>query len=174
MLEIRHYGDKVLRRKARSVRSIDDSIRRLAREMTELMHSSGGVGLAAPQVGKSVRLIVIDPTAGEHKEELFVLINPRIVASSGQYEDEEGCLCLPGLRLPVRRAMEVRVEGQDPDGNPVTRHARGLLARILQHEIDHLDGRLFVDRLPFFKRLAMKFRLLKLKRRYRRMRVNPD
>lgn len=168
MLTIRYYGDRVLRRKSRSVAAIDDSIRRLAQEMTELMYSNGGVGLAAPQVGESIRLIVVDPTGGEHKEELFALVNPRIVASAGQYEDEEGCLCLPGLRLPVRRALEVKVEGQDLDGNPVSRQARGLLARILQHEIDHLDGRLFVDRLPLLKRLAMKFRLLKLKRKYRR------
>lgn len=168
MLALRHYGDKVLRRKARNIESIDDSIRRLARDMTELMYSSGGVGLAAPQVGESVRLIVVDPTAGEHKEEMFVMVNPRISSSSGQYEDEEGCLCLPGLRLPIRRALEIRVEAQDLDGNPVSRQARGLLARILQHEIDHLDGRLFVDRLPFLKRLAMKFRLMKLKGKLRK------
>lgn len=162
-----------MRRKAKKIGAIDDSIRRLAQEMAELMYSSGGVGLAAPQVGESLRLIVVDPTGGEHKEEMFALINPRVVASSGQYEDEEGCLCLPGLRLPVRRALEVTVEGQDLEGNPVSRQARGLLSRILQHEIDHLDGRLFVDRLPLLKRIAMKFRLLKLKKEFRRKPAKP-
>ncbi len=170
MLTIRHYGDPVLRRKARRVKVVDEAIRRLAEEMSELMKRQGGVGLAANQVGERIRLIVVDPSAGERAEELFALVNPKITAREGSYEDEEGCLCFPGLRIPIRRALNVKAEGLDLDGNPVFLEGRGLLARILQHEIDHLDGIMMVDRLPLLKRLAMKFKLPRLKRQYRKER----
>ncbi len=168
MLSVRYYGDPVLRRKALPVREVDESVRRLASDMIETLRRERGVGLAANQIGMRMRLIVVDPSAGENPEEAFALVNPRITSRSGSHEDEEGCLCLPGLRLPVRRALEVRAEGLDMKGNPVTHEGRGLLARILQHETDHLNGILFIDRLPFFKRLAMKWRLFKLRRQYRR------
>ncbi len=173
MLTIRRYGDPVLRRKARRVKAVDETIRRLAGEMAELMKRQGGVGLAANQVGERIRLIVVDPSAGEHPEEYFALVNPVITAREGFYEDEEGCLCFPGLRIPIRRALNVKAEGLDLNGNPVFHEGRGLLARILQHEIDHLDGIMMVDRLPFLKRLAMKLKLPRMKRKYRKEREKP-
>jgi peptide deformylase len=172
MLGLRFYGDPVLRRKCRPVREFDDKIRDLAREMTETMHASRGIGLAANQVGARERIIVIDPTAGEEEGETIVLVNPRLARLSDPYTDEEGCLSFPGLRLSVPRALEVRVEAVDLSGNPVAHEARGLLARALQHEMDHLNGVLFVDRLPWRTRLAMLFKLPKLKRQYRRRRTD--
>lgn len=167
MLTVRLFGDPVLRRRARPVPAVDESLRALARDMIETMHASRGIGLAATQVGDLRRIIVVDASAGEREGEAFALVNPRIVATAGSFTDEEGCLSLPGLRLPVRRALDARVEGLDLAGNPVVREASGLLARILQHEIDHLDGVLFVDRLPLFQRLALWFRLRRLRRAWR-------
>ncbi len=169
MRTLRYYGDPALRRKARRVDNVDDTVRGLAQEMIAIMQAKRGVGLAANQVGETTRVIVINLPAGEKEkeDEAIALVNPRVVKASGSYSDEEGCLSFPGLKLPIPRAMEIRVEAQDLSGNPVAWEARGLLARVLQHEIDHLDGVLFIDRLPWLKRLAMLFKLPQLKRQYR-------
>lgn len=143
-LSIRQFGDPVLREKARPVEKITDLHRRLVDDMVTTMREAPGVGLAAPQVGVLERIFVY-----EVEETKGALFNPVIVArSEAMAEDEEGCLSLPGLLYPVDRHVEVRVEGLDERGRPVVLEGRDLLARVFQHEIDHLDGVLFVDRLP--------------------------
>lgn len=141
ILRIRKEGSDILRKKARVVTSIDRSVRRLIDDMFETMYDANGAGLAAPQVGRSLRIAVIDVGQGP-----LALINPKITSKSGCVTDVEGCLSFPGVTAKVPRAETVTVEGLDPDGGTVLFQADGLLARAAQHEIDHLDGILFVDR----------------------------
>ncbi|MDQ4148684.1 MAG: peptide deformylase [Actinomycetota bacterium] len=143
LLPIRLFGDPVLRTRAREVEAVDDSVLDLVTNMEETMRAAPGVGLAAPQVGVLRRVIV-----WENEEDRGALVNPVIVAAKGRIEGEEGCLSLPGLIYPVARAEWVRVEGVEPSGRPVAVEAFDLTARILQHEVDHLNGVLFIDRLP--------------------------
>lgn len=140
---IRIFGDPVLRQKAAPVAGLDDSVRKLMADMRDTMRDAPGVGLAANQIGVARRVIV-----WEHEEDSGALANPQIVDRGGRVEDEEGCLSLPGLRYPVVRAQWVRVEGFDDRGEMVRLEAEDLVARIFQHEIDHLDGVLFIDHLP--------------------------
>jgi peptide deformylase len=167
MSAIKYFGEPVLRKRTAPVSVFDPVLRDLADRMARAMHEARGVGLAAPQIGEGVRMIVVDLSAGDRENELMAFVNPRITRRVGSFTDDEGCLSFPGLRLPVARAFEVTVEGADLSGNPVCREARGMLARVLQHEIDHLDGILLVDRLPWRIRLRMLFKLPGLKRRYR-------
>jgi peptide deformylase len=155
-LEIRMMGDPVLRGRAAEIDTIDDAVRRLATSMLDTMYEAEGVGLAAPQVGILRRLIVVDPR--EDGVVPMALVNPRVVESSPQSERaEEGCLSIPGLRDVVERPASVTVEALGLDGEPVRLQAEGLHARVLQHEIDHLDGVLFLDRLsPLKRRLLLK------------------
>jgi peptide deformylase len=143
-LPIRIFGDPVLRDPAGPVESFDAGLRRLAEDMIETMHEAPGVGLAAPQVGRSIRLIVFDvgDEAGAR-----ALANPVLKNEWGQQVGDEGCLSVPGLYYPVARAQKVWAEAVDLDGNEVTVEAEELLARVLQHEVDHLNGVLFIDRL---------------------------
>jgi peptide deformylase len=135
-------GAEVLKKVAAEVRVVDTEVRDLIREMGGIMYSARGVGLAAPQVGKSMRLLVYDQGEG-----LRALINPRILKMKGQQmEPEEGCLSIPGLRGIVPRAQEIHVQAQDGEGRPIRFRATGFEARIIQHEVDHLDGILFIDR----------------------------
>lgn len=143
VLQIRTFGDPVLRSPALDVVEFDERLETLASDMRETMLAAPGVGLAAPQVGIPRRLFTFD--AGE---EAGAYANPEIVWSSEEtQEGEEGCLSIPGVYFPVVRAMKVRVRAQTLDAEPVEREAEGFLARIFQHEIDHLAGTLFVDRL---------------------------
>jgi peptide deformylase len=142
-LPIRMFGDPVLRSRARDVPKVTDALRTLMGQMIETMRLAPGVGLAAPQVGILKRVIV-----WENDEEQGQLANPVIVDQKGQIEGDEGCLSIPGLTYPVTRFQWVRVEGLNRDGEPQTVEAEELTARILQHEIDHLNGVLFIDRLP--------------------------
>ena len=143
-LHIRTFGDPVLRQRADEVARVTDVHRRLIEDMLETMREAPGVGLAGPQVGVMERIFV-----WEVGDEHGVVINPKIVGRSGdKVEEEEGCLSLPGIYYPVRRDAEVVVEGLDADGSPVRLEANDLLARVCQHEIDHLDGVLFIDHLP--------------------------
>lgn len=144
VMPIRMFGDPVLRDPARPVESFDRALRRLAEDMIETMHEAPGVGLAAPQVGRSLRLIVFDIQDDQGPR---VLANPVLRDEWGEQIEEEGCLSIPGLYYPVRRAMKVWAEGVGLDGNEVTIEAEELLARVLQHEVDHLGGVLFIDRL---------------------------
>ena len=142
VLPIRQLGDPVLRQKARLVERITRRHRKLIEDMRETMYDAPGVGLAANQVGVLERIIVVDP--GD--DQFMALINPEIVASEGSEVDVEGCLSIPGVTGYVERAYRVRVAALNERGRPVTVEAEGFLARILQHEVDHLDGVLFIDR----------------------------
>ncbi len=141
VLEIRTFDDPVLRRKSKAVTKIGPRIRALLDEMAETMYKAEGVGLAAPQVGISKRIIVVDVGEG-----LLELINPEVTVTEGRQAGTEGCLSLPGLIGEVVRAERATIEGQDRRGRKVWVEADGLLARALLHEIDHLDGVLFTDR----------------------------
>lgn len=162
VLEIKKYPDKVLAQKAAPVTVIDRYLQRLIDDMLETMYAAPGIGLAAPQVGVSKRLIVID--IGLREEEripLIVLINPEIVGNEGEIESEEGCLSIPGYLTAVKRAERVVVQGMNRDGLPVEVTGEGLLSRALQHEIDHLDGMLLIDRISSIKREFFKKRFQK-------------
>jgi len=153
-LPLRFYGDPVLRRKADAVGSVTDDVRSLIESMFATMYTEEGVGLAAPQVGRSVRVFVIDVEDEETPRVKQAFVNPTIVERSGEVVGEEGCLSIPGIRADVKRSARVVVEALDADGAPFRLEAEGLLARALQHEIDHLDGVLFLDRLgPITRRL---------------------
>jgi peptide deformylase len=143
VLPIRIFGDPVLRSRAREVVEVDDTVRDLINSMEETMRAAPGVGLAAPQVGVQRRVIV-----WEYEEDRGALANPVIVAQRGETEGEEACLSVPGLAYPVLRSEWVRVEGIEASGQSVVVEAWDWTARILQHEIDHLNGVLFIDRLP--------------------------
>ncbi len=143
-LPIRTFGDPVLRDRARPVESFDDALERLAEDMILTMHEAPGVGLAAPQVGRPIRLVVFD--IGEEEADARALVNPVLKNEWGEQIAEEGCLSLPGLYYPVKRAQKLWAEGFDVTGHDVTIEAEGLLARVLQHEVDHLDGVLILDR----------------------------
>lgn len=150
ILEIRTYGDPVLREKCVPVEEIDDELRELAENMQETMYEAEGIGLAAPQVGVPVRLFVYD--VGDPDIAPGALVNPDIVESSGTSKDEEGCLSIPGLSEIVERKASILVRGLGLDGEPVEIRAEGLLSRCIQHEADHLDGVLFFDRVSPLKR----------------------
>jgi peptide deformylase len=150
MLDIRLLGDPILRQRAEEVEEIDDDLRQLAEEMFETMYTEEGIGLAAPQVGVSKRLFVMD--VREDEAEPQAVVNPVILEQSGSERGEEGCLSLPGLIGTVERPAQVVIEGLDLDGKPLRIEAADLLARCIQHEIDHLDGVLFIDHLSPIKR----------------------
>ncbi|MBI1864264.1 MAG: peptide deformylase [Nitrospirae bacterium] len=161
LLEIREYPDPVLRKKALPVETIDDGFQRLIDDMIDTMYAAPGIGLAAPQVGVLRRLIVVDASAGETPLPLYVLINPEVVSREGEQVGEEGCLSLPELNSDVARAARGTVRALDRTGTPVTVEAEGLLARCFQHEIDHLDGVLFMDKISPLKRELYKRRVRK-------------
>jgi peptide deformylase len=140
--DIRVIGDPVLRERAKDVTSFDRGLRKLAKRMIRIMHDAPGVGLAAPQVGVLQRVLVYDV-----EDEPQVLVNPVLVEFTDDIEEyDEGCLSVPGVTMPVERPVGVRVTGFDADGRPVDFHAEGLEARVIQHEYDHLEGVLIVDR----------------------------
>lgn len=149
---VRIYGDPVLRQKARPVESFDQPLRELAADMFETMRAYRGVGLAANQVGVLQRILVAEVPREEDDPLRLVLVNPALSEASGAETDEEGCLSLPGIYEEVRRALKVRVRAQDLEGQPLDFVAEGYLARVLQHEVDHLDGVLFLDRLSLLRR----------------------
>jgi peptide deformylase len=148
------YGDPVLRRKADAVPAVTPEIRSLIEAMFATMYVEEGVGLAAPQVGRSVRVFVVDVEEEEGVRLKRAFVNPSIVERSGEIVGEEGCLSIPGLRADVKRFARVAVEALDADGKPFRVEAEGLVARAIQHEVDHLDGILFLDRVgPITRRL---------------------
>jgi peptide deformylase len=155
-LKIFKYGDEELKVKAQKITCIDQHIVDLARAMVQTMHQAPGIGLAAPQVGESVQLITLDLTVGEIPEELMVLINPKITASEGFEICEEGCLSVPGYSLPIKRNAKIFLQATLLDGRELRMEFEGLKARVLQHEIDHLNGILIVDRLSSLKRTLIK------------------
>jgi peptide deformylase len=160
-LKIELLGAPVLRQRAAEVIEIDDELRTLIADMYDTMYAAEGIGLAGPQVGVSRRVLVVDLNDPEHPR--FALVNPTVVELAGEKEKgEEGCLSIPGVSSQVERRTRVVVDGVDENGHPVRIEADGLLARCLQHEIDHLDGVLFIDHLSSLKRsmLLKKYRQL--------------
>lgn len=159
ILRITKHGETVLRSKARSLdlELFKKDHPELLKDMWETMYAAHGVGLAAPQVALSLRLAVIDvqPDAPPGKSKKIVLINPEIVHKEGVVSEEEGCLSIPGLYAKVKRAARVRVRAFNEHGIPIEIVGQGLLGRALQHEIDHLNGKLFIDHLPFLQRLKV-------------------
>jgi len=149
ILSVLTLPEPILRRKSKRVRTIDGSVRKLAEDMIETMHAASGVGLAAPQVGVSLRVIVI----GLPEEEDFVLINPEVVRRSGERLVTEGCLSVPGYYGEIKRAQRVTVKGKDLSGKEVRIKAEELLAQALEHEIDHINGVLYIDHLESNEKL---------------------
>ncbi len=143
VLPLRVVPDPVLRQKAKRIRNIDNSIQRLIDDMIETMHASSGVGLAAPQVGAFLRVVVIEIP----EDELRVLINPEVVKRTGERLMEEGCLSVPGYIGEIKRSVSVTAKGRDRQGKEIRLKATGLLAQALEHEIDHLNGTLYIDHL---------------------------
>lgn len=153
VLDIEIMGARVLREKASPVGAVTDETRLLIRDMFDTMYDAEGIGLAAPQVGVSQRILVVDVADEDEERHVHALINPVVVEASRETGKEtEGCLSMPGLEETVTRPLEVAVEALSPEGEPVRIEADGLLARALQHEVDHLDGVLFIDRLSSLKR----------------------
>jgi peptide deformylase len=155
------YGDPVLHGPAAPVAQIDDSIRTLLADMVQTMYAAPGVGLAAPQIGVPLRVIVIDLSVGEDPSQLIQLVNPEFLEREGEQCVEEGCLSVPGYGGTPTRPARVKVRGLDPDGQERVYEATELLARAFCHEIDHIDGLLFVDRLSPLRRDLMRRRLRK-------------
>jgi len=149
-LDIRLLGDPVLRQAGEEVEEFDDDLRQLAENMFETMYSAEGIGLAAPQVGLSMRLFVMD--VGDDEVGARAVVNPVIVEREGSEREDEGCLSLPGMFGAVDRAKKIVMEGLDLDGQPIRVEAEDLVARCIQHEIDHVDGVLFIDHLSPIKR----------------------
>ena len=157
VLEIRKFNDPILRKKCEEVEEITTEIKTLIDTMAETMEKNQGVGLAAPQIGISKRIIVMRRDA--EKSRFLTLINPRIVKKSTETDmQEEGCLSFPDIFLAITRAREVEVEGLDGDGRKITIQANGLVARIFQHEVDHIDGILFFNRLSFIEKIKFKLK----------------
>jgi len=151
---VRIFGDPVLRQKASPVESFDEPLAQLVGDMFETMHAYRGVGLAGNQVGVPQRVLVVElpgPQEGDAPLRL-ALVNPKLSEASGQQVEEEGCLSIPGIYEDIKRALKVRVRAQDLQGQPLDFVAEGYLARVVQHEVDHLDGVLFLDRLSPLRR----------------------
>jgi peptide deformylase len=157
VLLMRRYGDPILRQKPSPVEAVTPEIRRMIADFVETMHHEIGVGLAAPQVGVPLRLCVMDDGSGHVR----ALINPTIIERGGSMTGEEGCLSLPGIFSDVERSAWVRVEAIDEEGRPVSLEYRGFSARVVQHEVDHLNGVLFIDHLPPVARDRIKKRIQK-------------
>jgi peptide deformylase len=157
------WPDPILKKPAAPVARVDDDVRRLLDDMAETMYAADGVGLAAPQVGISKRVVVIDTSPRQEGQRLLHLVNPEILKTEGETVFTEGCLSVPGEAEDVQRAAKVWVRAVGRDGKPFEIEAEGLLAIALQHEIDHLEGTLFVDHLSSLKRELIRKRMKKLK-----------
>ena len=164
-LRLVYYPDPVLKRRAVDVEEFGESLAGIVRRMFEVMYANRGVGLAAPQVGLSIRLFVANPTGQPTDEKVY--INPALIEMHGSAVNEEGCLSLPGIYGPINRAERCTIEACDLHGNRFVDRADGLLARIWQHETDHLDGVLIIDRMGQAARIAIRKALRELEASYR-------
>ncbi len=156
ILEILKYPSPVLRKKAEKVTEFDEKLRRLISDMADTMYDAPGVGLAAPQIAVSQQVVVIDISPKDEENELIVLINPEIITEEGRQVDEEGCLSVVDLTAKVKRFARIKVKACDLEGNCFEFEAEEWFARVIQHEIDHLNGILFIDRLSTLKRALYK------------------
>lgn len=158
------YPDPELRRKAVPVEDFDEELTTLAVDMGETMYAAEGIGLAAPQVGVSRRLVVVDVSTSKEETRFMAVVNPVISAGLGEVTGEEGCLSVIDYSAKVRRFQKIRVTGQDLDGRPLDFEAEDRFARVIQHEVDHLEGTLFIDRISSLKRSLYKKKLKKILR----------
>jgi peptide deformylase len=164
-LDILTFPNKFLQQPTKPVTEIDEMLQNLINDMAETMYEAPGVGLAAIQVGSDRSILVYDELPGEIKRQYGVIINPQIIETDGQVISEnEGCLSVPEFRSDVKRAERIHVEGVDREGKPIRLEAKGFLAIVLQHEIDHLNGTLFIDRISALKRELYKRRMRKMLR----------
>ena len=161
---ILRYGERDLHERAAEVATFDDGLQRLIDDMIETMYAAPGIGLAATQIGVRQRIIVIDLSLGRKADDLIVMVNPEFVSRDGTQLEEEGCLSAPGFNATVVRPAKAVVKGLDRHGEAVTIEADGLLARAFQHELDHLDGVVFIDRLRGIKRDLIVRRIQKLRK----------
>jgi peptide deformylase len=161
---ILRYGEHPLHRSAALVPAVDEDVQRLVDDMIETMYAAPGVGLAATQIGVALRIFVVDISVGRNPSDLLVMINPAIVERDGMQLEEEGCLSVPGFNATVVRPARIVLKGLDRSGTEHTVEGRDLLARAFQHEMDHLDGMVFVDRLRGIKRDLIARKIHKLKR----------
>jgi len=162
---IKIYGDSVLRKKAKEITVLDESIRKLAFQMLSTLKDAGGIGLSANQVGEEKRIFVVDRSLFQVDDSPLIVINPVIVDSRSEQTEEEGCLSVPGIYADVKRSLEVTVKGIDLNEREVVVEGKGLLSRVLAHEIDHLNGVLFIDHLSSIKRKLLSKKLKKLRAR---------
>ena len=162
IMTILKYGAPSLREISRPVEKFDDGLEKLTTDMFETMYAAPGVGLAAPQVGMNIRLIVIDISGGKEPGNKIILCNPRILASEGTQDGDEGCLSVPDFYERLARPMKIAVEARNTKGESFQLEGDGLLARAISHEIDHLDGVMFVDRLSPLKRALVRGKIKKL------------
>lgn len=161
IVPIEKLGSEVLDRRAVEITEFSEDLETIVNDMIETMYAAPGVGLAAPQIGLGIRLMVIDVTVGEDPGQVIVMANPVILEQEGEQHEEEGCLSVPGYSGVVTRPARVKVRGQDVKGNELTLEGTGLLARAFCHEIDHLEGKLFLERLGMLKRDLIKRKIRK-------------
>lgn len=165
VLKIYKYGDDILKLKAKEVENLNGKIAQLVDRMTLTLHKTyTAIGLAAPQVGESLRLSVIDLSMGENKDDQIVLINPEILEAEGNETGDEGCLSFPGLSLTINRAARIFLKTFDMNGKEIRKEIDGFLARVIQHELDHLDGTLLIDRVSSLKRQFVKKEIKRLQK----------
>jgi len=165
VLEILKYPHPLLKKRSQEIKKIDENIRQLIQDMTETMYDSNGVGLAACQVGVGKRIIVLDVSPMDPEQDLFALINPEIVAEEEEIDHEEGCLSVPDCQEIIKRKQKVRIRGMSSEGKEVELEAQGILAIALQHEVDHLNGVLILDRMSGLKREIYRNKLRKKKQK---------
>lgn len=158
-LKINVFGDTILRKKAKPVKEVSSELRRFLSLMAQAMYEHSGIGLAAPQVGLSVRMVVVDSGDG-----LYKLVNPKIIRRHGVQAIQEGCLSVPGACVRVKRAKHIWVEALDENNRPLKFEAKDLFACVLQHEIDHLDGRMIIDYASFIQKLKIRRKIRELKK----------
>jgi peptide deformylase len=161
ILQIVKYGNPILTKKAEEIINLDKYIEELAQNMVQTMYAAPGIGLAAPQINEGKRLITVDLSVGEDSQNLIILINPELISREGEATSEEGCLSVPDINEKVARPYRVIVKGIDLKGKEKTVEAEGLLARVLCHEIDHINGKLFIDHLSLLKKSLIKKKLKK-------------
>ena len=169
ILDVVKYGDPILTKRSEEVSEFDDKLRKLIDNMFETMYGAPGVGLAAAQVGVLKRLFVMDCSSGKDKKKKLVLINPVIETEEGEQIGEEGCLSFPDITAEIDRSTSVAVEAETLDGDRVEIEASGLLARALQHEVDHLNGILFIDRMNSAAKVSHSSRLKRLQKETTRL-----
>ncbi len=162
-LRIYKYGEDVLREKCKKIEKIDELIKTFVNKMKRIMIEKNGVGLAAPQVGKAIQLVIVDPSVGEDPEEFLPLINPEIINSEGEESGEEGCLSVPGILLQIKRSQKITIKALDLDGKEFTQDFSDFKARVIQHELDHLNGTLIIDKVSSLKRQFVKKEIKRIK-----------